>query len=259
MSRMERVPNVLMFVALLLPSCGESTATTTDTTDVKNLHADYVFPVDTLEDWATYGDVFVTFTVTNAEPVPLSKEDAERSEGVVISSDLTAEIEDLHWTRPGADSIPSTVTFTWLTSVRIAGEDHPAVSNYGQVLEVGNRYVGLFSRVDSDRWQPLASETMAGIGADGLVVVPVEGPPSPAKAAIDGKSADEVGELLSGTPPYADFSADEGLTPLERYCRVAEAGGPKGVLGLDPCQVAATATTSGRPAGDTPTAGSSDR
>lgn len=250
MGRLERVLSVLMALLVpLLPSCASSTATTTANPGVKSLHADYAFPVDTLEDWVTYGDVFVTFTVTKVEPVPLSTGDAERSEGVLISSYLTAEIEGIHWTRRGAGTIPSSVTFTWLMSVRIAGQDHPAVTNHGQVLEAGNRYVGLFFRMDSDRWQPLASEAMASIGADGLVVVPDDGPPSSGQAAIGGKSTDEVGELLSTTPAYADFSADEGLTPLERYCRVAEAGGPKGVLGLDPCQVAATATTSGGSAG----------
>ena len=215
----------------------------TDAPNVKNIYADYAFDVDTLEAWVTYGDVFVTFTVTKAEPVPLSKEDAERSEGVLTESYLTAEIEEIHWTRPGAGSIPSTVTFKWLAAVRIAGRDIPAVTNSGQVLEAGNRYVGLFYRMDSDRWQPLASETLAGVGADGLVVVPDQAPSSLSLASIDGKSASEVGELLSMTPQYADFSADEDLTPLERYCRVAEAGGPKGVLGLDPCEVAATATS----------------
>lgn len=252
----------LLFASPALLSCAGSTVAATDSSpvdattgaapdstvstdapNVKNIHADYAFPVDTLQDWVTYGDVFVTFTVTKAEPVPLSKEDAERSEGVLTESYLTAEIEEIHWTHPGASSIPPAVTFTWLAGVRTAGRDIPAVTNSGQVLEVGNRYVGLFYRMDSDRWRPLASETLAGVGPDGLVVVPNRAPSSSSQASIDGKSASEVGELLSTTPQYADFSADEDLTPLERYCRVAEAGGPKGVLGLDPCEVAATATS----------------
>lgn len=246
----------------VLLSCAGSTVATTDSSPVEislstesssssdslklqNVQADYAFPVDTLEDWATYGDAFVTFSITKAEAIPPSKEEAERTEGVLISSRLTAQVEEIHWTRPGAGPIPSAMTFTWLTSVRRAGQDRPAVTNYGQVLEVGNRYVGLFARMKSDQWEPVASETMAGIGASGLVVLPGQAPSSSSQAAIDGKSAGDVGELLSRTPQYAGFSADEDLTPLERYCRVAEAGGPKGVLGLDACQVAATATTSG--------------
>ena len=62
----------------------------TDDPNVKNIYADYAFDVDTLEAWVTYGDVFVTFTVTKVEPVPLSKDDAERSEGVLTESYLTA-------------------------------------------------------------------------------------------------------------------------------------------------------------------------
>jgi hypothetical protein len=254
----------LWFLSPVLLSCAGSTVATTDSgpvdmsaniepdstssTDapkVQHLHADYAFPVDTLEDWVTYGDAFVTFTIIKVEPIPLSKEDAELTEGVLVSSHLTAQIEEIHWTRPGASPIPSAITFTWLTSVRRDGQDRPAVTNYGQVLEAANRYVGVFSRMDSDQWQPVAAETMAGFGANGLVVVPRQALPSSGQAAIDGKSASEVGELLSRTPQYAGFSADEDLTPLERYCRVVEAGGPKGVLGLDACQVAATATTSG--------------
>lgn len=248
----------LFLLSPLLLSCAGSRVGTTDSSRVEapagtesdssgstavpgtvlRVHADYAFPVDNLEAWVTYGDAFVTFTLTKAEPVPLSEEDDERSEGVLISSRLTAQVEEIHWTRPGAGPIPSVVEFTWMTAVRSGGQDRPAVTNDGQVLEVGNRYVGLFSEVDSDRWQPLASEAMAGIGADGLVVVPDHASASSGQAAIDGKSGREVGELLSSTPQYAGFSADEDLTPLERYCRVAEAGGPRGVLGLDGCQVA---------------------
>jgi hypothetical protein len=262
----------LWLLSPVMSACASSTVTTTDSIaaktpatgepnasdsaqapKVQNVHADYAISVDTLEDLVTYGDAFVTFAVDKIEPIPLSKEDAERSEGVLISSKLTVQIEEIHWARPGAKSIPSSVAFPWLTSVRTDGRDLPAVTNDGQILEAGERYVGLFFREDSDQegdqWQPLASETMAAIGANGEIAFPNYAPPSLIQASIDGKSADEVGGLLSRTPQHAGFDAGEDLTLLERYCRVVEAGGPKGVLGLDACQVADTATTLSSPTG----------
>jgi len=260
----------LWSLSLLTSACASSSVATTDSIapetpvtgepdasdsspGVQNVHADYAISVDTLEDLVTYGDTFVTFAVDKIEPIPLSKEDAERSEGVLISSQLTVQVEEIHWTRPGAESIPLSISFPWLTSVRTDGRDLPAVTNDGQILEAGERYVGLFFREDSDqedtRWSPLASETMAAIGANGEIVFPSYAPPSLIQASMDGKSADEVGELLSRTPQHAGFNAGENLTLLERYCRVVEAGGPQGALGLDACQVADTATTLSSPTG----------
>lgn len=229
---------VLVLLLLAAASCAD-TRSPAASSPVQRLHADYAFPVDTLEDWVTYGDAFVTFTIVKIEAIPLSDDDEGRSEGVLSSSQLTAQIEDSLWTRPGAEPMPPSVAFTWLTSVRSGGQDRPAVDNNGQMLEVGRRYVGLFARVDSEHWQPVTGETMARIEADDRVAVPDHAPPTTAQALIDGRAVSEVGELLSSTPQHAGFAADEDLTPLERYCRVAEAGGPKGVLGLDACGAAA--------------------
>lgn len=59
-----------------------------------------VVPGDTTQDWVTYGDVLVEFTVTEEQRIPATPAEVERGEGTIARQVTAQQACAPLWTRP---------------------------------------------------------------------------------------------------------------------------------------------------------------
>jgi hypothetical protein len=172
--------------------------------EATRVHADYGRPGVSLADWATYGDAYVVFVVSDLQRVPPSGEDQGRTEGVLVAQDVTVRIENVLWRRSGAGTPPGTVTYDRLGWIVSDGKEGPVLVNNEPPIEIGRRYVGVLADFDG-KWSTLGSDAVAALTEDGTIDVPDPDPkrnysPKGALLQSDGKTPEEVAALLAQTP-----------------------------------------------------------
>lgn len=181
---------VVLLAAVLLPACGESGGTVVGSGSSR-------FPADTLSDWKSYADHLVSFTVAAEEEVPLSPEEEQRGEGMT-GRRIAIEIDEVHWSAPGAPTVPRQMT--WTASGWVVNEDErqPFRLEDSPRKEVGQAFLAPIALMDhpAGEWWPLSSSAQLQL-VDGLV------------APRDGESHQPLKDLLAGRTPKAVADALE--------------------------------------------------
>ena len=76
----------LLLIALLASGCSSTSGNLADAAndDVVLVHDSQVVPATTMTDLVTYGDVASVFEVVSEKELPLTREELERGEGVIV-------------------------------------------------------------------------------------------------------------------------------------------------------------------------------
>lgn len=196
--------------------------------------AELALPVETLEDWRTYGMRLATVTVVaeqrgNATPIV-----DELGEGP-IGRTVTLDIDDPLWTDTtswGRD-LPTPSTLTIETEGWVVGEsgERPMSTAGFARLEVGHEYLVMLSQAPENQATGSDAHTwalMAQLGiVDGRVVSPGH---SRLADTLEGKTPNEVADLLDAeTVERRDGNAYEELPPYERAIAIATGHVPSGI------------------------------
>lgn len=182
----------------------------------------HVFPVYSLQDWVTYGDHLVEFTVTAERRLPTDPAQVDRGEGVVDRQVTLGFVDEPAWTRPTLKEAPSPPREFQLTNGgwSFHGDEEVPFMLAGQVwLAVGHRYIGLLTWTDVD----LVSGH-AGNGPEWIVDVSLP---------FDGNLVGDLGEMGEYTG-YADVAGQskEALVSTFNATAVEKAAEP--YMDLDP-------------------------
>jgi hypothetical protein len=209
-------------VGLVIAACG-----TDGDDDVLVVHSpDYTLPGETLRDWVSYGDQLSVVSVLDATG-PQTPPDY-RGSGGLIGRRVTVRVERTLWRRRGAPRAKRTVSFdTWGWMMETDQDPNsprrPMVSEGTTRMETGHRYLTMLVRF-SDGWGPLTDRAVMTLSKQGTVTSEVvSGEPSPAAAALRGKTIARAAELVAATTPdpVADRHAD--LPPEKRLRAVVRA------------------------------------
>jgi hypothetical protein len=192
--------------------------------------ADSAIPMDTLQDWVTYGDYLVEFVVVSEERIPPPKEELDRGEGT-IGRRITIELSKPFWSRPTLrDGLkaPSTIVtgggfwaFHGKTEQRVRIDDH-------DWLAVNSRYLAILSYIDeeyavnpqkspssaSPHWGPLTYMSYA----EG-VIRSTSAPQL--RDTVIGKTGDQLAAILATTQSDPDAAPYMWEDPALRYQHVA--------------------------------------
>jgi len=189
-------------------------------------------PHDTLTDWATYGDVLVTVTVTDERRQPMTAEEQSRGEGFEARI-VTLNIGQPTWERSGdRHDLPASLTAAnggWIINTEFGVKTERRLQLRGQtVADVGHQYLALLTYTDITAIiDPDTRKVTAGEGAawtildmlpmaNGRPTLP-EGRQTPALRAVTGRTAQEAGELLQATTPDPAAANYMTLDPTVRY------------------------------------------
>lgn len=147
-------------VAIGATACGSDrpdsqTSPATPPAKIKTVTAEalHVIPVYSLQDWVTYGDHLVEFTVAAERRLETDPTQVERGEGVVDRQVDVAFVDEPMWTRASLENAPDTPRDFHLTNGgwSFHGDEEVPFMLVGQVwLTVGHRYVGLLTWTDID-------------------------------------------------------------------------------------------------------------
>lgn len=174
------------------------------------------WPVDTLRDWADFGDQLSIIRIESEAQLPLSQHVVENGEGVVARN-VTARIEQTLWRNSGSPQVEGAITFGTWGWVAHDGVLTPATDDSSIRLEVGDRVLAPLLLTPEGSWGPLAP---------GSVVLIVNGRtafadrqrrefPELAKS-LDQRTPQDVATLLASVPPRANAAALRRLDPDER-------------------------------------------
>lgn len=172
------------------------------------------FPVDTLEDWASYADALATFEVRSETELPLTDAEQEAGEGLVMRS-VEIAVQDVLWARQGAPKVPETVSFITYGWVIKGSERRPANTGAGARLEVGDRYLAPLANSRMGGWGPLSPGQVFRVDGDRITM---EWTPTDDTAAkrIGGRSLDEAARILDATEPDPLTVKYSDLDPIDR-------------------------------------------
>ena len=192
-----------------------------------------VLPYGSLQDWVSYADAAVVVRVAGAKEIPPSKDITSTGEGLVLR-DLTVEVEEVLWARPGAKPAPE--EFTYSATGWALHEEKRREMDVGEPAEVGKRYlIPIAHFVETPTygksgWMGLSSNTTYPI-VDGRVRLDEHNSEGLSDAtAIGGKTTKQIAALLARTVPDPRAAEKAALDPVSRYQEVA------GGRNLDPRQ-----------------------
>ena len=190
--------------------------------------ADELLPGDTLTDWVTYGDALVRVVVEEQNVLATSEDDVESA---YIPRGLTVRINNVLWTRPGADlAAPRSVDFTLDGWTATHGERVLMRVSNEPVLAAGHEYVMLLTRlVPSKRvrlagWIPTNTAAIVPVKNDLLNVSDQaledsdksETPSDTVRRSVTGKSPADLVADLQGTNVDDSARSCMPLAPDER-------------------------------------------
>jgi hypothetical protein len=192
--------------------------------------ADSVVPVDTFQDWVTYGDYLVEFVVVSEESIPPSKEELDRGKGT-IGRRITIQLSKPLWTRRtlrnGLKAPSTIVTGGGFWAFHGKTEQRVRINNRDW-LEVNSRYLAILSYIDeeyavnpkkspssaSPHWGPLT-----WMSYDGGMVRSTSA--TQLRNAVIGTTGSQLAGILAATQPDPDAAPYMSEDPALRYQHVA--------------------------------------
>lgn len=198
-----------------------------------------VLPVETIEDWVTYGDRLVVVEATAERASPISEAEREQGEGYSVRQ-VSMKVISTYWSSPETKRTRELKTPTEFTAPNggslVKGKTRKPVRFDGETYaQVGQQYLALLTHssialmVDpSTRSVSEFEKPSWRVGAllplkDGVVAPEDdsdgEGPPAHSKLAT--LTPDASGELLSTTEPDPAAAQYTDLDPVARYQNVA--------------------------------------
>lgn len=195
--------------------------------------ASSIVPLDSLQDWVTYGDYFAEMKVISERRVVPTTEQREAGEGVV-GRIIKVQVSNITWQRPSLQrnlAIPhefETGGGFWV----FKGDKEFQTEIEGRPwLSVGDSFYALFAYVDPElhtnpkkpastvdpKWGPLLYLPLAGGKIPKLEAHEGES----ALAAVSDKTPQEIGSLLSDTDPDPKAAAYMDEDPALRAEHVA--------------------------------------
>ncbi len=200
------------------------------------LQADEMLPSVTAEDWVTYGDHLVLFTVTGESRGEFVPDEQGSGQGMAERL-ITTSVDAVLWSRPEAVSFPEELDLSW-GGWRVEADGRERAFRYGPsvALDVGVTYVGMMTYVELPGERPFWAflSTAALLPAqDGIVgegdVLAITGDgastygPDPEGTGYDvldavwGAPVNDLVALLERTPPDPEASEFMNEPAVERY------------------------------------------
>lgn len=180
------------------------------------------FPTETVRDWVTYGDQLAVIKI-QSERERLFQHD-NPDEGM-IGRAVTVEVEKTLWSREGAPPAPKSSFEIGVPGWTLHDGKRTEFAIKGSPrVEVGSTYVAVLVRLASDQWVPLGGEAIFPYRDDVLGRGEQKGGISrmPARQQVEGKSANELVELLRNTSPDPDAAGITTSDPEEKARTVWE-------------------------------------
>lgn len=226
---MKRAAAIVLLGAALLAGCS-----TGDQRSVVRAHGVSAFPGETVQDWATYGDYVVEWSVASERRLPPTAEEVQHNEGTITRL-VTAQTTKVVWKRAGA---PSTLTAPQTLELANEGwvfhgtDEKPFVMDDSPRLDVGKRYLAVLSYTDlslGGSSTPSGAEWIAvdwvPLNSSGVVTVPAATSDEPADSTsteLAGKSSTAVQNVLNGAAVPAAAKSNMSIDPVLRYQKVAD-------------------------------------
>ncbi|MFE2293889.1 hypothetical protein [Streptomyces sp. NPDC059452] len=211
-------------------------------------HADDVLPSVTSTDWVTYADQVVVARPTAERELPASAEEIEAGEGY-IGRAATLTVDEVLWTRTGAPTAPGAVDMNVAGWLFKDGQRRAFAVPDSPRLEKGHTYIIALARLDDGTWSALGSEgvlpydnAVIGNGESQGTVTTAPAAESGGDAEpggdsasgrnaeesvesrMNGKSAQDLVNLLKTTPPDPAAAPYTNLPPEQRYAKTHEDG-----------------------------------
>ncbi len=203
---------------------------------IRHIDGASALPTETLQDWVTYGDAFVSVTVKSEEELPLDEVEKERGEGMTPRR-LTTDVDRKgSWQRAGrkGPEVPADLEITQGGWIYHGGKKVARWAANGEVWpEVGEHFAVLLSYTDLmvavDRETRKINRDDRSPGAQWAVaeLIPLDGDQAAptleqradesALGDIAGKTVPEITALLDATSPDPAAEKYMDLDPFVRY------------------------------------------
>lgn len=186
------------------------------------------FPGESVQDWVTYGDVAVTFTVISEREIPPTPAEVERGEGTITRMVTVERKGDPSWSRPSRAKDAATMPNQWEIAnggwLFHGDEKLPLFSSGLPTFVVGEEYLAVeaYSTCFSDHgeWVGVTFLPLQ----NGVITWPERASTRPVAgaAAVEGKSALELAAVLATTKGDPRAEKYMALDPCDRWQKVAE-------------------------------------
>lgn len=184
------------------------------------------FPADTLEDWKSYADHVVVYSVVAENEVPPDPQEQERGEGMVGRT-VNLRVEEILWSAQRGPDLPNEV------SMRVAGwalEDgvRRRFRLHGSPrVELGQRFLAPLVRVEEPfvEWWPLSTSAVVPV-VDGRIQTD-DTLDNPVGKEFAGHAISALDESLARQDPDPLAAKHQELRPTERVEAVLAEGGFK--------------------------------
>lgn len=179
------------------------------------------FPTSSDQDLVTYADRLVAIEIRSEREEALSGVTA--GEGM-IDRVVTIELGKTFWSREGAPLAPQSFELGVPGWTVHDGKRTEFAIKGAPRFEVGNTYLALLTRLANGRWVPLGGDTVfpyndkkfnRGEQKGGIKKGSI-------RERMQGKSVDDLVELLESTSPYAEAEGLAPSDPEQRARKVAE-------------------------------------
>ena len=210
----------LLLVTILSVLLGSACSNGSDHSLV-SIEAKHSIPVTELADWVSYGDAVVVVSITSERDQPMSAEQEKTGEGA-LDRRVTMEVEDVVWTRPGADRPPEVMEVLATGWLLHDGERKPYTLDNLPRLTVGHEYLMPLADFDEAGWDTMSMH----LELDGNKLLTVDGTEArPYQSDLGGLTVRESTERITSTEPdpVATEAAAKGADPVERFAAVQSA------------------------------------
>lgn len=177
---------------------------------------------DTLRDWVSYADQLSVISVTAERELPPPE---VGTSGGYTGRETTISIERTLWRRPQAPRAAGSVVVTDFGWLETEGVRREATIEGGVRLDVGQRYLAPLVLTDEGEWAMFSPRAVLPLQQERTTSRVDAGTPSPAVRGLASKSAEQAGQTLRDTEPFAAAVANGRLGPQARW-QAAEAAAP---------------------------------
>ncbi len=225
---------ILGFAVLTVGAVGVAVAVTNSAAPVR-LHGSEMLPAESAQDWVTYGDHLVVFTVEAESRGPFVP-DEEGSRKGTVERLLDTKTLDIAWSRPGAREFDSNLELSWGGWFIDGNDEREFLYDPAVRLLVGGTYVGMMTYIEIPDEKPFwaflstsalvpAEGGQVGNGNDELITNgrPFE-PGDSGFEVLDvawGGTIIELAALLESTDPDPAAVPYMDIPAVERFQRTA--------------------------------------
>jgi hypothetical protein len=209
-----RAALAIVVTSVLLAGCGEANRDRVDRNSVVG-SGSTLFPDGSLQDWVSYADHIVVYSVVKEREMPLDEEEREIGEGYA-GKVATLEVDRTLWSAETAPPLPNQIEMEAIGSVFRDGERQRTVARDAPNVAVGDKYLAPIAQVEFEvgpEWWPLTPGAQLPV-QDGRVARASW--TSPSGEPLVGRTLDDVQSIVRRQPPDPVALKHMNLRPQDR-------------------------------------------